>query len=208
MHGKWTVTPRSYVAEVQRWTTEIGRLLWAAIQDWMCEPHIIAKTGLSVLEHQRRTIASYLELRDLAPEVTWVPVVQGWTVDDYRAHVDAYNDAGVDLRAFGTVGVGSVCRRQGTLEGARIITAITDLGIKVHAFGVKRDGLALFQDRIASADSLAWSYVARRRQIQLPGHTHKTCSNCYDFAQQWRAELVGRAENAVSTFRQTEMPWA
>lgn len=122
--------------------------------------------------------------------------------------MDAYNDAGVDLRTFETVGVGSVCRRQGTLEGARIVTAIADLGIKVHAFGVKRDGLAAFQDRIVSADSLAWSFVARRRKIQLPGHTHKTCANCYDFAQQWRGELVGRAAMAESTFRQTEMPWA
>ncbi len=34
-----------------RYRDEIGCLLWAAPQDWMCEPWITAKTGLTVAEH-------------------------------------------------------------------------------------------------------------------------------------------------------------
>jgi hypothetical protein len=53
---------------VRRYRDEIGCLDWAAPQDWMCEPFILAKTGLSVREY-RRTVASYLRLTELAPDL-------------------------------------------------------------------------------------------------------------------------------------------
>ena len=46
-------------------------------------PLTFAGTHLSVAEHQARTVANYLTLRDLAPELPIIPVVQGWTVADY-----------------------------------------------------------------------------------------------------------------------------
>jgi hypothetical protein len=33
--------------------------------DWMCEPFMLAKTGLSVREHQQRTVTNYLNPRVL-----------------------------------------------------------------------------------------------------------------------------------------------
>jgi hypothetical protein len=56
-------------AAVRRYRDEIGSLDWAAPQDWMCEPFILAKTGLSVREHLRRTVADYLRLTELAPDL-------------------------------------------------------------------------------------------------------------------------------------------
>ncbi|HEU5423452.1 MAG TPA: hypothetical protein VFU72_07940, partial [Nitrolancea sp.] len=57
LHGDWPQgSERVYVEHVRRYVTEIGRLEWAAPQDWMCEPQMIEKTGLSVAEHQRRTV--------------------------------------------------------------------------------------------------------------------------------------------------------
>ena len=52
--------------------------MWAAPQDWMCEPAIIAKTGLAVVEHQRRTVTNFLELQALAPDLPFIPVLHGW----------------------------------------------------------------------------------------------------------------------------------
>lgn len=63
--------------------------------------------------------------------------------------------------------------------------ALSALGLRIHAFGIKTQGLKIYGDKISSADSMAWSYVARRRNIRLPGCTHKTCSNCYKFAMHW-----------------------
>jgi hypothetical protein len=81
MHGTWLVSPSTYVAAVRRYRAEIGRMLWASPQDWMCEAVVRAKTGLSVAEHQLRTIDNLLELRALAPEIPWTPVLQGQSAE-------------------------------------------------------------------------------------------------------------------------------
>ncbi len=49
----------------------------------MCEPQIVARTGLSVREHQERTVANYLTLRSIAPDLPFIPVLQGWRIADY-----------------------------------------------------------------------------------------------------------------------------
>lgn len=60
----------------------------------------------------------------------------------------------------------------------------------LHGFGVKTLGLARYGHLLTSADSLAWSYDARREQHPLPGCTrHKNCANCLRYARQWRNRL-------------------
>lgn len=188
-HGRFTASPAAYAAEVRRFAEEIGSMAWAAPQDWMCEPAMIARTGLSVAEHQRRTIASYLDLRALAPDLPWIPVVQGWGVFEYFRHVEDYAQAGVDLAALPLVGVGSVCRRQATGTAAMISRVLhSHYRLRLHGFGVKTVGLRDFGDALVSADSMAWSAAARRER-PLPGHRHKNCANCLEFAELWRSAL-------------------
>jgi hypothetical protein len=191
MFGAWTIPPRQYVAEVRRWATEIGNMQWAAVQDWMCEPPILRSTGLTVQEHQARTIRSYLELCDAAPEIPWTPVLQGWELSDYARHAGAYTRAGVDLRALPIVGLGSVCRRQGTQHTETLIRGFAACGVRLHGFGVKQTGLRRAAGALASADSMAWSFTARRLQRPLLGcHGHKNCANCLVFALHWRERLL------------------
>lgn len=186
----------AYVAEVRRAIEEIGGLDWAAIQDWMCEPWLLRKTGLSIEEHQRRTVDSLLELRALAPEVLWAPVLQGWQRDDYVRHVDLYAAAGVDLTREPIVGLGSVCRRNATREAEWIVDSLGRLGLqRLHGFGFKQKGLQQLWGQFASADSLAWSFRARRSP-PLDGHEHKSCANCLDFALDWRQSMLDRCEHA------------
>jgi hypothetical protein len=45
---------------------------FASPQDWMREPVMIERTGLSVREHQARTVANYLDLRMLAPRLPFI----------------------------------------------------------------------------------------------------------------------------------------
>lgn len=195
MHGSWNaVPPEQYVAEVRSWSKQIGGLDWAAIQDWMCEPVIRAKTGKSVLAHQLLTIRSLLYLRILAPEIPWAPVIQGWEKKDYLRHIELYADWGYDLRAEPIVGIGSVCRRQATDEIADIIGEVADQGIRLHGFGVKTKGLAKVAGLLASADSLAWSF-AGRRDTPMRGHTHKNCANCMPYAMRWRDRLFTSCSN-------------
>lgn len=190
--GAWTVDAMTYSAEVRGWRDRIGGMEWAAAQDWMCEPFIVDKTGFTVGEHQRRTVANYLLLRQLAPDLPWLPVIQGYTLREYRDCIDRYTDAGVLLAALPLVGIGSICRRQATAEVEEIVRMIAGYGIRCHAFGMKLQGLRRTSHLIESADSMAWSYDARRAP-PLPGHVHKSCANCFEYAMMWRAKAVRAA---------------
>jgi hypothetical protein len=190
MHGTWTISPADYVAAVRRYRDEIGGLRWAAIQDWMCEPEVLKMTGLSVTEHQRRTVVSYLELKSLAPELPWAPVLQGWTLGEYFDCIEGYERAGVDLWAEPVVGVGTVCRRQATIRICFLLGDLARQGLRLHGFGFKVEGLRNVTQHLVSADSMAWSFNARKNP-PLPGHTHKHCNNCLDYALGWRDELLG-----------------
>lgn len=192
-HGSWDLgpTPAQYVARIRRYRDEIGHLAWAAPQDWMCEPWITAKTGLSVTEHHRRTVDNLLQLRSLADDLPIIPVVQGETPEDYRRCADLYARAGIDLTTEPLVGVGSVCRRQNTIAAGHILTALHSLGVtRLHGFGFKILGLRRYGHLLTSADSMAWS-IAARREPSLPDCTgHINCANCPRYAYRWRQHVT------------------
>ncbi len=191
--GTWDMTPAQYVTAVERYAAEIGRLDWAAPMDWMCEPAVRARTGKTVAEHQELTVGNYLRLRDMAPHLPFVPVLQGWCLDDYRRCADLYAARGVDLAGERLVGIGSVCRRQATGQIAGIIGSLADAGIRLHGFGVKTQGLALYGADLASADSMAWSAGGRRTAGCGRGR-HKNEANCFYFAAAWRQRILAGLE--------------
>jgi len=188
-HGRWTITPKTYTAAVRRYQDEIGNLVWAAPQDWMCEPFIVERTGYSITSHQILTVNNYLELCTLAPDLPFIPVLQGWYRHDYLRHVDMYHAAGIHLQRLPRVGIGSICRRQNTTLASLIIRDLAPL--RLHGFGFKTGGLLTVGHRLASADSMAWSYAARRSQ-PIDGHTHTSCANCLTYATCWRERLLTR----------------
>ncbi len=203
-YGRWTVTPDEYVRRVRRYQRCIGKLAWAAPQDWMCEDAIIhggtfngqrfAGTGLTVQDHQWRTIHNWYDLHERAPEIPWLKVVQGDGPDAYLRHVDLYRAAGIDLTCEPLVGVGSVCRIQAEDKAGEIFQALHDAGLcHLHGFGLKKRGIARFGYLLDSADSLAWSFDARRSPRMEQCQEHKNCANCPRFAFAWRAQLLGSA---------------
>jgi hypothetical protein len=189
MHGEWKTTPSDYVAEVRRYRDEIGSLDFAAPQDWMCEPAMLARTGLRVADHQQRSTNNYLELRALAPDLPFIPVLQGWSIVDYWCHAEQYEAAGVRLSTLPLVGVGTVCRRQHMGTASTILQSLHADGLRLHGFGLKLTGLRNAAQFLASADSMAWSYNARREPPML-GHTHKNCANCMPWAMGWRERAL------------------
>lgn len=189
MYGRWTITATAFIAEVRRFL-EIGRLQWVSVQDWMCEPLILRQTGKTVAEHQRLTIESFQELSALAPEISWTPVLQGWKWGEYFEHIEMYDRAGIDLRSMPVVGLGSVCRRQGTAGAESAINEISSMGINLHGFGFKKEGLGRIHHRLRSADSMAWSFDARRNGRGIADCEHKTCANCIKWAAKWRENLL------------------
>lgn len=170
-HTTWTDWPaHDFAAEAEADCRVLGTVEHAGIQDWMCEPEMLQRTGLTVEEHQRRTIASLLELRKLAPTVPWLPTLQGFTVADYLRCAQMYEDAGVRLDREALVGLGSVCRRSGSLELEQVIRELVEglgSGVLLHGFGVKDEGAIASLTRLASLDSEAWSDFGRGREKNI-----------------------------------------
>lgn len=189
LHGGWSTSAADYVAAVRRYADEVGSLDWAAPQDWLCDGGSLRSTGLSIAEHQRRTTESYLDLRDRAPELRWVPVLQGGAPDDYLRHVELYGAHGVELGWEPLVGVGSIAARSDHRSVVDLLWRLHDDGLSVHAFGAKLSGLGMYGGALASADSLAWSYNARRNP-PLDGCAHRSCSSCLRWALLWRQRVL------------------
>lgn len=192
MFGRWVTTEHEYATAVRRYRDEIGNLEWAAPMDWMCEPFMLAKTGRSIAEHQQLTVDNYRRLSELAPDLPFVPVLQGQTISDYLRHADQYAAAGVNLTDERVVGVGSVCRRQATSEIEALLVRLAADGLNLHGFGVKTVGLARYSHALTSSDSMAWSFRGRH----VPGctPTHKSEANCLSFALDWRARALDRSQ--------------
>ncbi|MBN6034115.1 hypothetical protein [Amycolatopsis sp. 195334CR] len=187
LHGRWRTDARTYATAVGRYAAEIGRLAWAAPQDWMVEAHVRARTGLSLRTHLQRTVRNYLQLRELAPELPIIPIVQGDQVADYLRCADSYERHGVDLAALPLVGVGSVCRRQHSGQVERIVRSLHARGLRLHCFGVKTIGLARYGEVIQSSDSAAWSFSGRYQPGCTP--SHRTEANCLTYALAWHHRL-------------------
>ena len=194
MHGGYQTSARRYAERTRVHMAQIGNLHWSAVQDWMCEDMVLEKTGLDIAEHQRRTVESYLDLRELAPDVPWMPVLQGQVLDDYLRHVDMHLAAGIDLHLMPVVGLGTVCRRQHTMVAVRLVQGLARLGLKLHGFGLKITALLRLCTQLAGADSMAWSLDGRYPQGGRCKRVrdHNKCSGCLDYALLWRQRLLDR----------------
>lgn len=164
-HGGYRHGPSEYASELRRLhAAGVVTISAAVAQDYMCEGFMIAKTGLSVAEHQRLTIERYDAL--LAENLPFpiMPVLQGYAPSEYLEHLAAY---GSRLTHGMWVGVGSVCKRNGSPESVLgVLEAIKRIrpDLRLHGFGVKQTSLLHpgVRSLLYSADSMAWSFAARR----------------------------------------------
>lgn len=186
--GKDFDPPEQYADRIRHYMTEVGGVVSAAIYGEMCEAPILAKTGSTIERNQHMTVESYCTLSQLAPEVPWLAELQGWDERDYHRCVDLYLAAGVDLTTLPRVGLGTICRREGTEEARRIARSIAARGIKLHGFGVK-DPKSL-DAAFLSADSFAWSYGARKRTRECPHGIVRWERNCPEFLRDWRDRIL------------------
>ena len=151
-----------YAEQIKRWIGN-GNLLAAVAQDYMCEPAMLERTGLTIADHQRLTIERFDELLRQDCPVYIMPVLQGYAPESYVAHLRQYGDR---LAHGAWVGVGSVCKRNGNVRAIEsVLMAIhrERPDLRLHGFGLKLTALrsGLVRELLESADSMAWSFSAR-----------------------------------------------
>ena len=161
-HGHYRTEPEAYAKEIERWIG-CGNMELAVCQDYMCEPFVTAKTGLTVRDHQRLTIERFDRLR-AATTAPLMPVLQGFKPNEYREHLAEY---GARLEYGARVGVGSVCKRNS--HPAMIEYILRGIkadrpDLRFHGFGLKLTALhrPAIRAMLYSADSMAWSLNARK----------------------------------------------
>lgn len=173
LYGRYRHEVEEYATELHRlWVQGVVRIVAAVAQDYMCEAFMLAKTGLTIADHQRLTIERYDDLVQAlerlfggTPPFPVLPVLQGYSPADYVRHLVAYGSRLVEGM---WVGVGSVCKRNGApAQVAAVLKAIAKVrpDLRLHGFGVKITALLHETVRrlLATADSLAWSFAARKQ---------------------------------------------
>ena len=163
LHGGYPEPVENYAALIRRFAAN-GNLLRAVAQDYMCEPFALARTGLTIEDHQRLTVERYDALRacDTAG-VAIMPVLQGYPPQSYVDHILLYGDR-LEIGAW--VGVGSVCKRNAdprAIEAVLEAIAAERPDLRLHGFGIKITALRspVVRALLYSADSMAWSFAAR-----------------------------------------------
>jgi hypothetical protein len=163
LYGGYPEPVANYAAKIRQFSRN-GKLMAAVSQDYMCEPVMLEKTGLTIADHQRLTIERYDALRSCDTGGVYImPVLQGYAPRDYVDHIRQY---GTRLAWRAWVGVGSVCKRNSnpaSVLAVLLAIAAERPDLRLHAFGVKITALALqlIRDLLFSADSMAWSFAAR-----------------------------------------------
>jgi hypothetical protein len=202
-HGKYTMTEDEYLEIIWH-----HRPKAAYCQDWMVEPEMLERTGLTIEEHQRRTVQSFRSLtkklrdRNLAASengetfcTTEIrPVLQGWTLEDYLNHMEMYMDAGVHTYRE-TFGIGSLCCRSSERIIRELIEGIHNAYpyVDYHAFGLKITALKdkRVQGCLVSSDSMAWSLDGRFEQYRNPHkEIFKKANNRLEYALTWREKVL------------------
>lgn len=165
-YGEYRHAPEVYASEINHWQAQLGDAALAFVsQDYMCEAFILTKWGRTVAEHQALTIERYDRIRAAVTSAYVMPVLQGYTPAEYVAHLRAYGDR---LAIGAWVGVGSVCKRNGdprAIEDVLLAIHRERPDLKLHGFGLKTTALSsgVVWEVLHSADSMAWSYAARRQ---------------------------------------------
>jgi len=163
-HGGYRSDVADYARQLLRLAGGIAEIDAAVAQDYMCEDIALQSTGLTIADHQRLTIERYDRLIDEELPCPIMPVLQGYEPDDYARHAEAYGER----LGFGLwTGVGSICKRNGRPNAIiGVLRAIRRVrpDLRLHGFGLKSTALAHIgiRELLASADSMAWSYAARR----------------------------------------------
>jgi len=164
--GDYEFYPLQYVRLAKKLNAK-----YVAVLDYPCEPQNIPKRAEYLktnIQRIERTIENAIKLMDLAPDLPWVFVLQGYNPQEYLYSIDRAKEQGL---LTDVVGIGTLCARKSINEARQIITMIKKelpRRVKLHGFGIDlrfiRDS-AIFH-ALYSVDTGAWKGFMPMREIE------------------------------------------
>jgi hypothetical protein len=134
-----------------------------AVRDYPCEPGVDRSVHRTNRDRIRAGIAEARELTASRPGLPWVPVIQGYTREEYAESV-ALHESEHLVRPL--MAVGSLCRRRRADQAWEVLRLVRKLlpDARLHGFGID---LRFLGDRrikqaLWSADTAAWKFNAAK----------------------------------------------
>jgi len=164
--GKYPFSVEEYVSFANQIQDEYP-LTEVAIMDYACEPDINRTNLKTNKERIDSTIQNALSCIDYEPNLPWVPIVQGYTLQEYRYCLDQYKEVGLYDDDFHLWAIGSLCARKKVGGIRKIVVDLSrEINYPIHTFGMTitalKDPQIFFN--IHSSDSGAWSFNAKSHQ--------------------------------------------
>jgi hypothetical protein len=138
--------------------TNDNKVKYVAILDYPCEPEINRKAFSTNQERIEATVRNAMKCfrHDISP-AKWLPVLQGYSVEEYLHCLKLYKDQNLYLDY---IAIGSMCRRNDLDQIHKILKAIKErTDAKIHLFGLTIKALKklAIYDLIDSCDATGYA---------------------------------------------------
>jgi hypothetical protein len=132
-YGEYPWAMEQYIDFIREMSRDVP-LTFCACMDYACEREVNRGIYATNRDRIKATIYNEIALRALAPDLPWLGVLQGNTIEERALDVALRRRIGL---LTGYMGIGSICRR-GPVEASRVIDFYGEQlpGTRYHAFGL------------------------------------------------------------------------
>jgi hypothetical protein len=193
-YGKYPWTMEQYIAFIRTMSADVP-LVFCACMDYACERDVDRGIYATNRDRIKATIRNEIALRRLAPDLPWLGVLQGNTLEERALDVAIRRRIGL-LSPY--MGIGSICRR-GAIQAAKVICFYGEQlpGTRYHAFGLSVRTLDTplaprVYHLLRSWDSYTWSWNRGRVTGVAPHLVKQPWENYTDHTRRLAADYKDR----------------
>lgn len=159
-------------------------LAFCAIMDYACEPTVNRSILATNQQRIDATIENEQACRAAAPDLPWLPVLQGDNLAERAYDLSRRRETGLLPECY--AGIGSVCGR-GAVAARKVIQFYAGqlFGMRYHAFGMH---IGAMDDRVVpgalrSWDSYSWTWARGARMERAPEYLKQDGENYASYAR-------------------------
>lgn len=181
--GAYPWEPAQYAEFVGAVSRDVP-LAFCACMDYACERGVNREHYQTNIDRIEATIANEADCKASAPDLPWLPVLQGDTLEERAYDLSRRRELG--MLPDGYAGIGSVCGRGA--KAARNVVRFYDghlSGVKFHGFGMHIGALDddVVMGALKSWDSYSWTWARGARSLRAPEYLKRDDENYASYAR-------------------------